>query len=91
MNHVLAQAVNRVYVMNGHHWWRGLIAVVVLAAIIGVVVWAVVRVTSHRRPSADSTASPGRMSAEDVLADRLARGEIDTEEYRQRLSALRGG
>jgi len=31
------------------------------------------------------------MSAEDVLADRLARGEIDTEEYRQRLSALRGG
>jgi putative membrane protein len=91
MDHVLAQAVTRVYMSNGHHWWRGLIALAVFAAIIGLVVWAVVRLTSHRQPSAATTASPGRMSAEDVLADRLARGEIDTEEYRQRLSALRGG
>ena len=91
MDHVLVEAVNRVYVTSGHHWWRGLIALAVLAAIIGVVVWAVVRWTSHRPPSAGTTTSPGRTNAEDVLADRLARGEIDTEEYRQRLSALRGG
>jgi len=91
MDRVLVQAVSRVYVMNGHHWWRGLIALGVLVAIIALVVWAVVRLTSHRQPSPDTTASPGRMSAEDVLADRLARGEIDADEYRQRLSALRGG
>ena len=91
MDRVLVQAVSRVYVMNGHHWWRGLIALAVLAVIIGLVVWAVVRLTSHRQPSAPAMAPPGRMSAEDVLADRLARGEIDSEEYRQRLSTLRGG
>jgi putative membrane protein len=29
-------------------------------------------------------------SAETILADRFARGEIDAEEYRRRLGALRG-
>ncbi len=29
--------------------------------------------------------------AEDILAERFARGEIDEQEYRQRLAVLRGG
>jgi putative membrane protein len=33
----------------------------------------------------------GRRSAQDVLDDRLARGEISVEEYRERLEALRHG
>ncbi|WP_157442012.1 SHOCT domain-containing protein [Actinoplanes awajinensis] len=33
---------------------------------------------------------PGRLGAEQVLADRFARGEIDAEEYQQRLYTLRG-
>ena len=69
---------------------RWLIGLVVLVALIGLVVWAVVRVTTHPDRSAATGAPPGRMSAEEVLADRLARGEIDVDEYRQRLSALRG-
>ncbi len=38
-----------------------------------------------------STASPTTLSRgpEDILHERLARGEIDVEEYRQRLDALR--
>lgn len=36
-------------------------------------------------------APPGRPTAEEVLADRFARGEIDEQEYRQRLKALRTG
>ncbi len=36
-----------------------------------------------------SAAGPG--SAERILAERYARGEIDEQEYRQRLSVLRGG
>lgn len=34
-------------------------------------------------------AGPG--SAERILAERYARGEIDEQEYRQRLAVLRGG
>ncbi|MFD0368013.1 SHOCT domain-containing protein [Streptomyces sp. NPDC127114] len=38
------------------------------------------------RPRGSGTAS----SAERILGERLARGEIDEEEYRRRLTALRG-
>ncbi|MBC3841220.1 SHOCT domain-containing protein [Streptacidiphilus sp. 4-A2] len=36
-------------------------------------------------------AQPGAGTPEQVLADRLARGEIDTDEYQRRLDALHGG
>jgi putative membrane protein len=32
---------------------------------------------------------PGPQTPEAILGERLARGEIDSEEYRQRLNALR--
>lgn len=35
------------------------------------------------------THTPSTPSAEDILRERLARGEIDEEEYRRRLNALR--
>lgn len=45
-------------------------------------------------PPSPSGPSPGpqpeRPTPEQVLADRLARGEIDPDEYRRRLEALRG-
>jgi putative membrane protein len=84
---VLAQMMDRDDMNAGGHWWAWLIGVAVLAAIVGLVIWAVVRTTTQ--PSSSTPVAPGRRSAEEVLADRLARGEIDTEEYRQRLSALR--
>jgi putative membrane protein len=40
------------------------------------------------RASSGQTRSPGR--AEAILAERFAQGEIDEEEYRRRLSVLRG-
>ena len=33
--------------------------------------------------------APHRRAAEDVLGERLARGEIDDDEYRQRMATLR--
>jgi putative membrane protein len=36
-------------------------------------------------------ASAGRPTAEELLAERFARGEIDEQEYRQRLDVLRTG
>jgi putative membrane protein len=51
--------------------------------VVGLVVWLVV---SRTRPwtGADDTGAARR-----ILAERYARGELDTEEYNQRLTALR--
>ncbi|MFJ9847495.1 SHOCT domain-containing protein [Kitasatospora sp. NPDC101155] len=38
-----------------------------------------------------TAASPVRRTPEEVLAERLTRGEIDSGEYRTRLDALHGG
>ncbi|MGD1218389.1 SHOCT domain-containing protein [Streptomyces krungchingensis] len=37
------------------------------------------------------TGTPATPPAEDILRERLARGEIDEDEYRRRLDALRAG
>lgn len=39
----------------------------------------------------EHTHTPAAPSAEDILRERLARGEIDEDEYRRRLSALHAG
>ncbi|MET8950506.1 SHOCT domain-containing protein [Streptomyces sp. NPDC004129] len=39
----------------------------------------------------EHTRTPATPSAEDILRERLARGEIDEEEYRRLLNALRAG
>jgi putative membrane protein len=38
-----------------------------------------------------SPSSPGSATAEQILAERFARGEIDEEEFWQRMTALRAG
>ncbi|WP_443079907.1 SHOCT domain-containing protein [Streptomyces sp. P9-A4] len=43
------------------------------------------------RPGERPSGSRPATSAEQILGERLARGEIDEEEYRRRLTALRGG
>ena len=58
-------------------FWGGLIALVV---------WVV---QSLRRGTTMPTPAPPRGGAEDILAERFARGEIDHAEYMQRMSALR--
>ncbi len=74
--------------MGGGHWWGWLIALGVLAVIVILVVWAVTRMTqSHSTPAA--TSQPYRPPAEDLLAERFARGEIDEDEFRRRRDALR--
>jgi putative membrane protein len=42
-------------------------------------------------PDGADAAPLGRTRAEDLLAERYARGEIDADEYRQRLPLVRGG
>lgn len=65
--------------MMGFGWLLGL-------AVVGVLVWAVVQATPRR---GDVATTPATRSAETILADRFAGGEIDDDEYRRRLDALR--
>jgi putative membrane protein len=66
---------------SGWGWLWGPI-VLLWAALIATVVWFVAR-------TARSTERSGAERARDVLAERYARGELTTEEYRERLEQLR--
>lgn len=62
--------------------WPGLIGLIVFVALIAAVIWFAVRGARPReRTAADR--------AKDVLAERYARGEINTEEYQERLDQLK--
>ena len=63
--------------MDGGGWWW-MMMVIFVVALIG---FAVVR-----RPR--QTVHPSAPGAQAILAERLARGEIEADEYRSRLEAL---
>jgi putative membrane protein len=80
---VLAQRFDHDDHMGGGGWWLwGMLMMIVVLAAIGVVVWLIVR--SEHTGGGGTTRSP-----RDILNDRYARGEIDTEEYEERISKLR--
>ena len=68
---------------GGDHGCRGW-GLLVLVVLIALIVFAGVLLYRHF-----SDRRPGTSSAEDVLAGRFARGEIDAAEYRERRDALR--
>jgi putative membrane protein len=70
-------------------WWHGtwswaalLAMTVTMLAFWGLVVWAVMTVVRGLTPSHSRR-------AEEILAERFARGEIDEDEYRRRVDLLR--
>jgi putative membrane protein len=79
---------------GGDGWgWAGRILMTVgMVAFWALVITAVVlaiRYLTGSRGAAGSSAGAGLARAEDLLARRFARGEIDESEYRQRLGLLR--
>jgi putative membrane protein len=71
--------------MGAGWWWVMGIGWLLFLAFVGVLVYLLVR---HHT---DSGGNGGRRtSAEEILSERLARGEIDEDEYRRRRDALRG-
>jgi putative membrane protein len=73
---------------GGHPVFWILVAIVVIGlAITGVVL--LVRRSSHSSSGVVGTAAGAPTSAEGVLAERFARGEIDEAEFRSRRDALR--
>lgn len=62
---------------HGHHWWIVFpILLLLIVAAMAVLLW-------RKRGSSDGGDSPRR-----ILAERFARGEISSEEYRDRLAQL---
>lgn len=78
--------------MMGWGWdasaWLTMGLSMTLWLVVGVIaVWLIVRgLVALERPRADG---PRRSDAEEILRDRLARGEIDQDEYEHRLALLR--
>jgi putative membrane protein len=86
---------------QGQGWWPGgmmdggwgvmallwmLVPLLFWGGLIAVIVWAVIHVASARHHH-DDGGIPGE-SAEEILRQRFARGEIDAEEYEERRRVL---
>ena len=72
--------------------WGGWISVVVAIAVIALVITVIVvavRYLTDGQAQRGSTSLGHRRDAEAILAERLARGDIDDAEFRQRMLALR--
>ena len=80
--------------MGAFSWLWMLIPLLFWGGLLVLIAWAVVRIFPgghaggvRREASAEASAP----SAEDILRERFARGDIDAEEYEERHRVLRGG
>lgn len=67
--------------MGGWGWFWGTLMMLTWVAVIVAVVWLVTRGTRRDEP--------GPPRAREILDERYARGELSTDEYRERLDHLR--
>jgi putative membrane protein len=76
---------------GGWSWWGWLVMGVVMVGFWAAIAWVVVTLirSSDRRDVSDGPAGASMSSAERILAERYARGEIDSGEYHQRLDDVR--
>lgn len=78
--------------MNGWGGWGFGLMTISMVLFWGLLILAAVALFRYlgRSEHRSGGVPPARPAAEDLLAERFARGEIDVEEYEQRLAALRG-
>lgn len=77
------------YGMSGWMWVWGAALVIGVLTLVAGLVWAVVATTHRRTPGAPAD-GVGPDLARRILDERYARGELDTQEYRERAQTLAG-
>jgi putative membrane protein len=71
-------------------WWGYLLMSVSMIVFWGVVIGGIIALVRYLgRPAEQPQSHPVQPAPEQILAERFARGELDEEEYRRRLDALR--
>jgi putative membrane protein len=68
--------------------WSMALSALFWLALLGVAIWGIVRFTTRH---ASSTTQPSPLSAEEILRQRYARGEIDAMTYEAMRGHLAGG
>ncbi|MFJ1612115.1 SHOCT domain-containing protein [Streptomyces sp. NPDC088251] len=82
--------------MGGWAWFAMTFGMILFWVLIIIAVVLLLRAFSRshpvggRPPAAPGWREPGPSSAERILAERYARGEIDDDEYHRRMATLRG-
>jgi putative membrane protein len=74
--------------MSGWGYALGIIGMILFWVVLVLAIAAAVRYLDRKRGESFQP-PPAPPTAEQVLAERFARGEIDADEYRQRLNTLR--
>ncbi|HXZ69523.1 MAG TPA: SHOCT domain-containing protein [Streptosporangiaceae bacterium] len=78
---------------DGWAWWQAGLMWVVMIAFWGLLIWAIYALVTSvtRRPGPGPRDGEQRADARRILDERLARGEIDTDEYRRLRDVLASG
>ncbi len=74
---------------NGIGGWGYFLMAIGMALFWGAVIFGIVALVRHGRAQRREPAEPPAPEPERLLAERFARGEIDEDEYIQRLTSLR--
>jgi putative membrane protein len=75
---------------GGWGWGSWLLMSLMMLVFFALVAWGAVLLWRSTQGTRGSGPPPTSETSEAILGERLARGEIDAEEYRERLEALRG-
>lgn len=71
---------------NGSYWWMGIVMMLAQVLFWGLIIWF--GVSLFKRGNGHTKSAHGGNGALDILRERYARGEIDTEEYHRRKEDL---
>jgi len=78
---------------GGWAWWQAGLMWIAMIAFWGLLIWGIYALVTGATRRGDNADHGGRQpgDARRILDERLARGEIDTEEYRRLREVLDGG
>jgi putative membrane protein len=81
------------YGNGGGHWGLWVLMIVAMVVFWGALAWVIVTLVRHRVPPAGSLSAPLSRPPSDalrILDERLARSEIDADEYKSRRALIEG-